>query len=163
MINNLKYLDAFKVNKSLIDDIEWKETAKGGIMPSVVSTIEEKLKTCLKVVNHCSKIVLSILEQEPENKATLSTIYLLTNKLEEVKLYYEQTDISALEHRKVSYSSKNKTITILASTREKQIQARQYIYEEILKLLPLIEKLVEIEKDFVEVKGGYEIPESMMY
>ena len=63
LTNNLDYVVDFPV-ANIEDDIDYKPAAKGGINPTVVSTIEKKLKTCIGVITQCSKIVLSIYDKE---------------------------------------------------------------------------------------------------
>ena len=161
LTNNLDYVVDFPV-ANIEDDIDYKPAAKGGINPTVVSTIEKKLKTCIGVITQCSKIVLSIYDKEGIDTKLTFIIGILVDKLKEIQSYYEGSPINLIEHRRVTYNSSKKSITFIASTKEEQIQARQAIYESILKLLPLIEKLEDVQNK-IQVKGGYEIPESMMY
>ena len=161
LTNNLDYVVDFIV-AGIEDDIDYKPTAKGGIAPVVVSTIEAKLKTCISVITQCSKIVLSIYDKEGIDPKLTLIIGILVDKLKEIQLYYEGSPINLIEHRKITYTGYKKPITFIASTKEQQIQARQAIYESILKLLPLIEQLESVKNE-ITVKGDYQLPERFQY
>ena len=133
----MKYLAAEKVNKDMADDIDWKINKKGGVNPSVVSTIEKKILV----------------------KTGIET---LTSKLEEIELYYSERPISEMDKRYASTLIGGKTITFMASSREDRINSRTRVLEKIFKVKPLITEL-ETMKEEVIAKGGYEIPESMLY
>lgn len=161
LTNNLDYVVDFPV-ANIEDDIDYKPAAKGGINPTVVSTIEKKLKTCIGVITQCSKIVLSIYDKEGIDTKLTLIIGILVDKLKEIQSYYEGSPINLIEHRRVTYNSSKKSITFIASTKEEQIQARQAIYESILKLLPLIEQLESVKNE-ITVKGDYQLPERFQY
>lgn len=158
----MKYLAAEKVNKDMADDIDWKINKKGGVNPSVVSTIEKKIETEMATIDTCSKILKVIFEKEGLSELVKTGIETLTSKLEEIELYYSERPISEMDKRYASTLIGGKTITFMASSREDRINSRTRVLEKIFKVKPLITEL-ETMKEEVIAKGGYEIPESMLY
>ena len=61
----MQYLQSEPVNDDILtDDIDWKINQKGGVNPSIVSTLEKKIETQLNTVDTCSKILKVIFEKE---------------------------------------------------------------------------------------------------
>lgn len=160
----MQYLQSEPVNDDILtDDIDWKINQKGGVNPSIVSTLEKKIETQLNTVDTCSKILKVIFEKEGLSDLVKNSIETLTAKLEEIELYYENKPISEMEKRYLTkIFSKGKEITFMVASREDRIASRTRVLEKIFKIKPLITEL-ESKKEEVMSKGGYEIPESMLY
>ena len=159
IIDYLNGLDVF----NLEDDILYKPTAKGGIAPSVVSTIEKKIITALRIISQCGNIALALFEKKGEVDEFLESIMSATiNRLKSIQEYYDKQPISEIQHRFVSTTNRDKEISFLANSKEDQIVARTTISEKILLLLPIIEKIEEV-KNSSSLKGDKEIPASMLY
>lgn len=166
--DSIAYLKSEPVEE-LKDRIEWKATKTGGIMPSVISVIEEQIDLQIGVIEKCSRMLKSIYEQESLSDFVQSNIDVMIDKLSEVQQYYRLRPITAIEDRFVleEVSDKKsktgvKTIRFLSNKRENIIKTRTATQEKILKLQPIIGEL-ESFKETVSLKGGYEIPESMLY
>lgn len=163
----IEYLEMLDV-KNLSDDILWKPTAKGGLAPSVVSTIEKKIITALRIVNQSGNIALALFEKEKELNSFLKHMMFTTiETLKSIQDYYDHQPISKIEHRFVSVETKDrngkvKTISFLANSKEDQIAARASITEKILQILPIIEKLEKVQETS-SIKGDKELPESFLF
>ena len=155
--------------ESTEDDIEWKPTAKGGIAPSVVSTIEEKVKTLLMIIEQSARILKSLHEKEGMNPETSYNIKAVVNKLKTVQYFYKQTPIKEVTHRKITKElgrdkkGNPKFIEFLVATRDKIIQARSSMLEKILKIMPLIEEIESYEIKFTVKGTGEGLPSGMLY
>ena len=162
----IEYLEMLDVN-NITDDILYKPTAKGGIAPSVVSTIEKKIITALRIINQSGNIALALYEKEKEMTDFLKNMIFTTiNCLQSIQNYYDLQPISKIQHRFVATEVSDrkggkKTISFLANSKEDQIAARASITEKILQILPIIEKLEEVKQ--VSLKGDRETPESILY
>ena len=82
----------------------------------------------------------------------------LTSKLDQIENYYSERPISELSKRHKLYGKSN----ILIISKEERIASRTRVLEKIFKVKPLITEL-ETMKEEVIAKGGYEIPESLLY
>lgn len=158
----MKYLSAEKVDEAMQDDIDWKINKKGGVNPSVVSTIEKKIETQMATIDTCSKIIKVIFEKEGLSELVKTGIETLISKLDQVENYYSERPISEMEKRYASTIIGGKTITFMASSREDRINSRTRVLEKIFKVKPLLAELENLKEEVLR-KGGYEIPESMMY
>lgn len=163
LFSTMEYLTSEKVDDNLEDDVDWKFNKKGGVNPQIVSTIEKKIETQLNTVDTCSKILKVIFEKEGLSDNVLNAIQTLTNKLNEVEDYYSKKPISSLDKRYVTkVFSKGNPITFMVSSREDRIASRTRVLEKIFKIKPLITELENMKEEII-LKGGYEIPESMLY
>ena len=156
LFSTMKYLASEKVDDTLKDEVDIKFNKKGEPKLTPTSTIEKKVETQMAVVDTCSKILKSIFDREglsPDIKMAIET---LTEKIEQVELYYSERPISELTKRY------NENPHILIISKEDRITSRTRVLEKIYKVKPLITEL-ETMKEEVIAKGGYEIPESMMY
>lgn len=163
LFGTMKYLASEKVNDSLEDDVDWKFNKKGGVSPQIVSTIEKKIETQMNTVDTCSKIIKVIFEKEGLSELVKEAIETLVDKLNEIENYYSERPISEIDKRYVTkVFSKGNPITFMVSSREDRISSRTRVLEKIFKVKPLLTEL-ETLKEEVIAKGGYEIPESMLY
>lgn len=163
----IEYLEMLDV-ETLSDDILWRPTAKGGIAPSVVSTIEKKIITALRIVNQSGNIALALHEKEGQLTPFLEHLMFTTiNTLKSIQEYYDKQPISKIQHRFITESTidkkgNSKAITFLANSKEDQIAARASITEKILQILPIIEKLEKVQETS-SIKGDRELPESFLF
>jgi len=58
--------------------------------------------------------------------------------------------------------SKGTPITFMVASREDRIASRTRVLEKIFKIKPLITELENMKEEVI-LKGGHEIPESMLY
>lgn len=158
----LKYLTAEKVNDSLVDDIDYKITKKGGVTPSIVSTLEKKIETQMSSIDTCSKILKVMFEKEGLSELVKTGIETLVEKLNEIETYYSERPISEMDKRRITEYFSGKPITFIAISREDRIASRTRVLEKIFKVKPLLTELENLKEEVI-LKGGYEIPESMMY
>ena len=163
LLSIMEYLSSEVADDSLKDDIDLKITKKGGVTPSIVSTIEKKIETQMNTIETCSKILKVMFEKEGLSDTVNHSIETLTKKLDEIENYYVERPIASLTKRHTSQVFGNgKTINFLACSREDRINSRTKVMEKIFKVKPLISEL-ESMKEEVLLKGGSELPESMMY
>lgn len=156
LFSTMKYLDTEKVDDSLQDDVDLKFNKRGEPKLTPVATIERKIETQMSVVDTCSKILKSIFEKEGLSKDIKSAIETLTAKIEQIETYYEQRPISELSKRY------NLSPHILIISKEDRIASRTRVLEKIYKVKPLITELEDMKEELI-AKGGYEIPESLLY
>lgn len=158
----ISYLNSEAVNDDLADSIDYKITKKGGVTPLIVSTIEKKIETQINSISSCSKILKALFDRESLSDFVRMGIDTLINKLDEIETYYLQRPLSSIDHRRITIPAGKNTITVNAASKEDQINARTRMLEKIFQIKPLISEL-ESMKEEVITKGGYEVPESMMY
>lgn len=163
LFGTMKYLASEKVNDSLEDDIDWKFNKKGGVNPTVVSTIEKKIETQMNTIDTCSKILKVMFEKESLSDLVKLGIETLTAKLEEIEAYYAERPISEMNKRYTTKTfSTGKPITFMVASREDRINSRTRVLEKVFKVKPLITELENLKEEII-LRGGGEIPESMMY
>lgn len=144
------------------DSIHYRTTAKGGVIPSITVTIEAKIETQLITIESFCKILKSLLDKEGLSDFVKVGIESLNSKLTEIQAYYEKQPINKIKDRLLPLKSGKGVIDTLAQSKENQIRYRTKISEKILKIIPLINELESL-KEAIQVKGGYEIRESMLY
>lgn len=162
LFNTMKYLASQKVDNNLRDDIDWRLNKKGGVNPTVVSSIEKQIETQMNTVDTCSKILKVIFEKEGLSENVKLAIETLTSKLEEIENYFSERPISEMNKRYAKEIIGGQERSFMAASKEDRINSRTRILEKIFKVKPLITEL-ETMKEEVILKGGHEIPESMMY
>lgn len=159
----INYITSEPVNETLEDSIEYKITQKGGVAPLISSTIEDKINTQLGSLDTCSKIIKVIFDKESLSPFVKNSIEALISKLDEIEEYFLKTPRNLLANRMITISSsRGAALTVLASSKEDQIKQRDRALEKIFKLKPLFSELEERKNEIV-LKGGSEIPESMLY
>lgn len=159
----LDYLESLDIN-NIQDDIEFTNYKF-----TVISSIEKKFLTALQSIQRCAKIAVVMYEKVSTTNSFLERMSnVVINTLENIQGYYEDRPISSITHRRVTLQAgfdkkgKPKIADVLCASKEDQIQARGKITEITLATLPLIKQLEEA-KAAVTLKGGKEIPESLMY
>lgn len=160
--SHINYLESFDVF-NIEDDVNFNAFPK----PQVISTIEKKITTVLRVIQSSANIALALYDKHGMTPFIEHMMEVTISCLKDVQDYYETLPIDKIEHRYssgITYDKKGnpRTITVMTNSKEDQIAARVMITEKILVILPLIEKLEEV-KTSVALKGDKEIPESMMY
>ena len=159
----MKYLVATKVDETLEDDIDWKFNKKGGVNPTVVSSIERRIETQMAAIETCSKMLKTIFEKEGLSEDVKMAIETLTEKLDQIENYYSERPISEMKKRYVTkVFSSGKPITFMASSIEDRIFSRTKVLEKIFKVKPLVTELENMKEEVI-LKGQGEMPESMMY
>ena len=159
----MDYLNSEPVDDNMQDDIDWKINKKGQVTPSPVSSIEKKIETQINTLDTCSKILKEIFEKEGLSEFVKYSIETLTNKLNQIEKYYEDRPISTLSKRYAKYTFSNgNDINYMVASREDRIASRTKVSEKVFKIKPLITELENLKEEIV-LKGGYEIPESMLY
>lgn len=156
LFSTMKYLASEKVDDSLKDDVDIKFNKRGEPKLTPTSTIEKKIETQMAVVDTCSKILKSIFDKEGLSEDIKMAIETLTSKIEQVETYYSERPISELSKRY------NENPHILIISKEDRITSRTRVLEKIYKVKPLITELENMKEEII-LKGGHEIPESMMY
>ncbi len=158
LFSTMKYLASEKVDDSLKDEVDIKFNKRGEpkLTPTSTSTIEKKIETQMAVVDTCSKILKSIFEKEGLSEDIKLAIETLTEKIEQVESYYSQRPISELTKRY------NENPHILIISKEDRITSRTRVLEKIYRVKPIVTELENLKEE-VMTRGGYEIPESMMY
>ena len=157
------YLQSTPVGDKLEDDIDWKFNKKGGVNPTIVTTIEKIIETQLNTVDTCSKILKVIFEKEGLSDLVKNSIETLTSKLDEIEGYYESKPISEMEKRYTTKTfASGKDITFMVASKEDRINSRTRVLEKIFKIKPLITELEDMKEEIIS-KGGYEVPESLLY
>lgn len=168
-VNNIvEFILEFDIEQAE-DDVEWKPTMKGGLAPSVVSTIEEKVKTILMIIEQSARILKSLHDKEGMTPDTSSNIKIVVSKLKAIQVYYRNTPIKSVIHRKITKQigkdkvGRDKYIEFLVATKDRIIQARSGLLEKILKIVPLIEEIESLEKEFIVKGTGEGLPSAMLY
>ena len=159
IIEYLEYLDV----KNLADDILWSAKPK----PMVISTVEKKILTALRVIQQCGNIAIAMFEKGGMNKFLEGMVFTTVNCMKDIQEFYETKPVAHIEHRFVEGITNDakgnpRPSRVLANSKEDQIVARITITEKILAILPLIEKLETVQTTS-SLRGGKEIEESLMY
>lgn len=161
VVEYLQSLDLSKVK----DDVDWKVTAKGGMIPSIVSTEEEIIETVVGEIKKSGGIISAIFEAEGTSDLLQSQIEVTVNKLNELQDHFFKINQIDIVHRKIEIPvGKNKDgspkiVRVVAATKERQIKARSKITESIMRILPMIDTIKEYKT--VEARGKTEITEAM--
>lgn len=162
LFSTMEYLASQKVDGNLKDDIDWRLNKKGGVNPIVVSSIEKQIETQMNTVDTCSKMLKVIFEKEGLSENVKNAIETLTSKLTEVETYFSERPISKMNKRYATEIIGGKSMSFMAASKEDRINSRTRILEKIFKVKPLITELENMKEEVI-LKGGYEIPESMLY
>lgn len=163
----VSYLESNDVN-NIEDRIEWKPTKTGGLAPTVISNIEEQVQLQIEIIEQCCRILKSLYEKESLTDFVQLNIDVMIEKLAQIQKFYRGQPITGINDRFVTKGISDKKkgtekqVRFLANKRESIIKARTKVTESILKIQPMVSEL-ESFKESVSVKGGYEIPESMLY
>lgn len=152
----MKYLASEKVDNALKDEVDIKFNTRGEPKLTPTATIEKKIETQISVVDTCSKILKVMFEKEGLTDLVKNGIETLVVKLEEIELYYSERPLSELTKRY------NESPRLLIISKEDRINSRTRVLEKIYRVKPLLQELEEMKEE-VLLKGGKEVPESMLY
>lgn len=158
----LQYLEFLDV-ANIYDDIYWMSKPK----PMVISTIEKKILTALRVIQQCANIAIAMYEKEGISDSLNHMVFTTVNCMKEIQQFYDTKPVAHIEHRFVEGITNDakgnpRPSRVLANSKEDQIVARITITEKILAILPLIEKLETVNTNS-QLRGDKETPESMLY
>lgn len=165
---NISYLAAIDI-ENLDDDIEWETDAyRVTPIPRIIATIEQKLSSFHSLIKDC----ISQLEVITKIEASVSDFVIhcldvLEDRLNSLMGYFENRppeSITVRTHFIDVTTAKGKTVTItkIAANIPKQIENKVSIQNKVLKLLPIINMLREDRKKEILVKGGKDIPASLI-
>lgn len=159
ILEYLKFLDV----ANIYDDILWSAKPK----PMVISTIEKKIVTALRVIQQCANIAIAMYEKEGMTDALTHMVFTTVNCMKEIQIFYETKPVAMIEHRFVEGITNDakgnpRPSRVLANSKEDQIVARITITEKILSILPLIEKLEQAQNVSLR-KGDKTTSESVLY
>lgn len=158
------YLQALDLTK-ITDDVDWKATSTGKVMPSIISTEEKIIETVVGEIKKSSSIITAIYDSEGINDILQYQIDVTVDKLNELQDYYFRQNINDLTHRKLEIpigkdkQGNPKFMQVVAASKEDQIKARSRITENVMKILPMIDVIKGYKN--VEARGGVEISEAM--
>lgn len=158
----LEYLEFLDV-ANIYDDILWSAKPK----PMVISTIEKKIVTALRVIQQCANIAIAMYEKEGITDSLNHMVFTTVGCMKEIQIFYDTRPVAHIEHRFVEGITNDakgnpRPSRVLANSKEDQIVARITITEKILSILPLIEKLETVNTNS-QLRGDKETPESMLY
>lgn len=158
----LEYLEFLDI-QNIFDDILWSSKPK----PMVISTIEKKILTSLRVIQQCANIAIAMYEKEGMTDSLRHMVFTTVNCMKEIQKFYETKPVAMIEHRFVDgivndAKGNPRPSRVLANSKEDQIVARITITEKILSILPLIEKLETVQQTS-SLRGGAEIGEALLY
>lgn len=149
--------------ENIEDSIHYRTAAKGGVIPSITVTIEKKIDTQVRTITSCCEVLKALLEKEGLSEFVLLGITSLNNKLVEIQDYFEKRPLTTIKDRMLPLNfGKGTVIDTLAASKETQVNFSIETSKKILKIIPLINELESL-KEAIQVKGGYEIRESMLY
>ena len=163
-IEYLENIDPYKMSDRI-----GERYSNGNILPYVVSTIEEQIRTALSSVKASAGYIIAIHNKQGLDDDLKNDIEITVEKLEQIREFYAGVRLEAVVDRTlyllVGYKGRGDSRRevkswVVIATREKQIEYRNRFVEEILKIKPQI----DIIKSFSNVsgRGGTEIGESMM-
>lgn len=162
----LEYLQSLVIEK-LEDEITWTSTANGGMMPSVVSSIEDKLKTAIVVLLDIVLQLKVIHKNEGITEDLEHFIETSRSKVNEINDYYKKRPLKEVNHRYTTVSGgitakgKEKILTIRCATKEQQIKTRSDVHKKVLQILPELGQLETLRKEFNQ-RGGGDTPPSLI-
>lgn len=166
MSSIMKYLQSLEIEK-LIDEVKWSSTQNGGMAPSIISTIEDKIKTAIIVLYDFVSQLEVISKTEGISEFLLKHIDNIRNKMNEIQEYYLKRDPVNIEHRfeiiqaGTKKNGEPKILTIRCATKEQQIRCRSDVQKKILQILPKLNQLESLKKQIV-LKGGGDTPPSLI-
>lgn len=162
----LEYLQSLTIEK-LEDEITWTSTANGGMMPTVVSSIEDKLKTAIVVLYDIILQLKVIHKNEGITPELEYFIDISRSKVSEINDYYKKRPLKEVSHRYqtvsggVTAKGKEKILTLRCATKEHQIKTRSDVQKKVLQILPELGQLETLRKEFNQ-KGGGDIAPSLI-
>lgn len=155
VVEYLQTLDPRKVT----DDIDWKTTAKGGMIPTIVSSEEQIIGTVIGEIKRSAKIIIAVFDNEGMSQLLKDQIDIMLEKLKEIQDFYlNQTQVS-ITHRRISIPGKN-SFSVVAASKEQIIRARAKMTEDIMIILPMVDVIKTYQLS--TVRGGGEATPAMI-
>lgn len=164
LFNVIAYLENFLL-ENIEDEIGWKATTAGKMIPSVISKIENKIKTCVEVITQSTDMIITIYEYEGMADLLRSQIDTTIDKLNELQDYYFGQNLNTIQNRTLDLpigktkSGETKFMHLVVASADDQRSARGSILQKILKVLPQIKRIEDYKK--ATVRGGTELPEAL--
>lgn len=148
--------------QNITDVIDWKPTKTGGMMPSVISSIEKIISTAVGVIKQSAGIIIQVHTAENGMSDLLeSQIEITIAKLNELQDYFFSQNLNSITDRRLEIPMKKGVMKIVVASKEDQIIARGRITESVLKIIPMIDT-IKSYKSLKTARGGVEIGESML-
>ena len=145
---------------TITDIIDWKPTKTGGMMPTVISSIEKIISTAVGVIKQSAGIIIAVHESEGLSDLLDSQITITTDKLNELQDYFFSQNLNSITDRKLEVPvGKGKVMKIVVASKEDQIIARGRITENVLKIVPMIDTIKSYK--VTTSRGGVVITEAM--
>lgn len=146
---------------TITDIIDWKPTKTGGMMPTVISSIEKIISTAVGVIKQSAGIIIAVHESEGLSDLLDGQITITTDKLNELQDYFFSQNLNSITDRKLEVPvGKGKVMKIVVASKEDQIIARGRITENVLKIVPMIDTIKSYKA--LTARGGIEVTESMV-
>lgn len=163
LLGVVKYLQAMNL-EAIEDEIDWKSTKTGAMMPTITSTIERKLSTSVAVIKQSSEIIKSVYSTEGLTDLLQTQIDITAQKLQELNKFFFNKDLNTITTRYVDIKIPDKKggfkiMKSVAATTEDQIIARVRITDSIQKIIPLVDEITAYKT--VTARGGKEMCEAM--
>ena len=165
-----------EVDKSLIevnntefeyleDELAFRTIGTGAAMPYIISSKEDKLTSTIIVLEDSVEQLKAIRNIDGLSEYIELRCETIKEKIKELQNYYKVRTHAEVVHRFKEHQMTNKkgvtyTIKIEAATKEQQVRVRSNIQKKILKILIVIDQLLQETED-KRLKGGAEIPERM--
>lgn len=156
----VEYLENLNL-QTITDIIDWKPTKTGGMMPTVISSIEKIISTAVGVIKQSAGIIIAVHESEGLSDLLDGQITITTDKLNELQDYFFSQNLNSITDRKLEVPvGKGKVMKIIVASKEDQIIARGRITENVLKIVPMIDTIKSYKA--LTARGGIEVTESMV-
>lgn len=167
-----------EVDKSLIevnntefelldDELAFKTLGNGASIPYIISSIEDKLSSTIIVLEDSVEQLKAIRNIDGLSEYIEIRCDTIKEKVKELQSYYKSRTHADVTHRFKKHQVTNKKgvtydLKIEAATKEQQVRVRSTIQKKILKILIIIDQLLQ-ETESKRLKGGVELPERMLF
>lgn len=159
----IQFIETLDVN-NIEDELDWETFTAG--RPTKIALIEDKIKVTLSTIKESALILLIIHEKEGVSIYLEDKLFSIKQCLESIQFYYEQRPTNTIINRIITYTANtkkgSKEIKFVIASKYKQISDRIIITKKVLEILPILDKLTSLI-EISDVKGDYEIPESMLH
>ena len=155
--------------ENAIDEMDWRSGINGTQTPYIISSIEDKLKTAMVVIQDSVEQLKMIHTEEGYSYYVETKLYIISEKLAQIQDYYEKRTYSDVSHRFLenevtkltAKGPKTTKLRLPAATKEEQTKTRSMIQKNIFKLLPVINALKTTSGEEIQLKGKKDIPTSL--
>jgi hypothetical protein len=150
------------------DEKEERTGINGMKTPFIISSIEDKLKTAMVVINDSTEQLKVIYNEEGMTDFVSRKLYIIKAKLDQIQEYYKSRTYSEIKHRFyietvtkfTSKGPKDIEIKLPAATKEDQVKTRSNIQKQILRVIPILNQIGSSTEEIL-IKGDKEIPLSL--